>query len=805
MNDALYALRGMNRAPGFTLVAVLILTLGIGTTTAIFAVVEAVLLRPMPYADADRLVAFSRVYRQPGAAGRALPTVSLTDVEAWRAGTRSLAAIGSFVFTQLPVTVGSQSYSMVTAAVDPELLSTLGAMPALGRNFAGGGSARRDMSAILSHRVWVAAFDGDPTAVGRSISVNGAAYTVVGVLPASFQFPRSDASYFTEDVGLLIPIANIAASWGRDSPQWFAIGRLAADSSVARAQAEMDTVAARMAAEHIQQPGVSIRVSPLHAETTSHVRPALMLMMGIALVLLLVACTNITNLLFSRSVVRGREIAIRKAVGASTGRLVRQMLTESACLTLVAGVAGVLVARLALDALVRLSPFHLPVSGTVRIDPAVLAFTFATCAAATIIAGLFPALHAAGRREDLLSGSGTRASGGHRVTRVQRILTVAQVALGLALLTTAGLLVHSLWRLSAVDPGFRRAGVFGFSLTVPSNHPAAQTTALYARMLDAVRTIPGVTSAGWTTWLPPEPRKGVFIPFSIEGRPAPATPADRLFCNLQVTSEDYFSTVGIPLVRGRAFTTADDGSAPQVAIVNETLARRNFPGEDPIGRRITTMFDPRPREIVGIIKTVHDRGLATSTLATVYVPFRQFSLAYGSIAVRAEIPADMIVPEIRRRIGAIDVTVPLTDFQTLDARLYNSLDEPRFFTVMASACAVMAVLFVTLGLYGVVAHAVARRTAEIGIRIALGARGGSILRMILRQGLGLVAIGLAIGTLLSIVVTKISSSLLFEVTPTDPPTFAAAAGIIAVVTLAASYVPARRASRVSPIVALRDE
>jgi putative ABC transport system permease protein len=805
MNDARYALRGMKRAPGFTLVAVLILTLGIGATTAIFAVVEAVLLRPMPYAQADRLVAFSRVYRQPAAGARALPTVSLTEVEAWRAGSRSLASIGSFVFTQLPVTVGSQSFSMVTAAVDPELLATLGTPPSLGQNFRGAGSTRREMSAIVSHRVWLAAFGGDPTAVGRSISVNGASYTVTGVLPATFQFPRSDASYFTEEVGLLIPIANIAASWGRDSPQWFAIGRLTADASIDSAQAEMDTLSARMAAEHLQQPGVSIRVSPLHAETTSHVRPALLMMMGIAIVLLLVACTNITNLLFSRSVVRGREIAIRKAVGANTGRLVRQMLTESACLTLVAGAAGVLVARVALDALVRLSPFHLPVSGTVRIDPAVLAFTFATGAAATIIAGLFPALHAVHRREDLLGGSGTRASGGQRIVRVQRALTVAQVALGLALLTTAGLLVHSLWRLSAVDPGFRREGVFGFSLTVPSNHPPGQTSMLYARMLDAVRSIPGVTSAGWTTWLPPEPRKGVFIPFAVEGRPAPSTPADRLFCNLQVTSEDYFSTVGIPLIRGRAFAAEDDDSAPQVAIVNETLARRHFPDEDPIGRKITTMFDPRPREIVGIIKTVHDRGLAASTVPTVYVPFRQFSLAYGSIAVRAQIPPDMVIPEIRRRVTAIDATVPLTDFQTLDTRLYNSLDEPRFFTVMASTCALMAVLFVSLGLYGVVAHAVARRTAEIGIRMALGAQQGTILTMVLRQGIGLVAIGLAIGTLLSIFVTKIFSSLLFEVTPTDPATFAAAAGIIAAVTLAASYVPARRASRVSPIAALRDE
>jgi putative ABC transport system permease protein len=470
-----------------------------------------------------------------------------------------------------------------------------------------------------------------------------------------------------------------------------------------------------------------------------------------------------------------------------------------------AGAAGLLVARLGLAALVRLSPFHLPVSGTVRIDPYVLAFAFAMCAAATIAAGLFPALHAGRQREDLLGGAGTRASGGQTVVKVQRALTVAQVALGLALLTSAGLLVHSLWRLSAVEPGFRRDGVVGFSVSVPSDHPRPQNVQLYARMLEAVRTIPGVASAGWITLLPPESRKGVFIPFSIEGRPAPQTPADRLFCNLQVTSEDYFETVGIPLLRGRAFMLADAAGEPAVTIVNETLARRDFPNGDAIGQRIVTMFDPRPREIVGIIRTIHDRGLATATVATVYVPFRQFSLPYGSIAMRASISPDTLVPEVRRRLAAIDPTIPLTEFQTLDARLYKSLDEPRFYTLMAAACALTALFFVTLGLYGVVAHSVARRTPEIGIRIALGAQGGTILRMILRQGVALVATGVAIGALLSLAMTKVFSSLLFDVKPSDPATFAAAAATIAAVTLLASYVPARRASRLNPMAALRDD
>ncbi len=803
-NDIRYALRTMRRSPAFTAVAVMILTLGMGATTAIFAVVEAVLLRPLPYSEPQRLVAFSRTLRDSGV-GAERATVSLAEVEAWRAETRALSSIGSFVFTQLPITIGTESLSVVTGAIDPELLSTLGTPAALGSTFAGHGSSRVDLSAIISHAIWTGPFHSDPAVVGRTMLVNGGVYTVVGVLPVDFQFPRADASYFTDDVGLLIPVANIAQTWGKESPQWFAIGRLASRASVEQAEAEVNAITTRLVRERPHERGVTVRLASLHAETTRHVRPALMLTLGISLVLLLIACTNIMNLLFSRSVVRGREMAIRKAVGASTARLVRQMLTESACLTLTAGALGILLARVLLDVLVRVSPFHLPVSGTIHIDFAVLAFAFAACAVAAVAAGIFPALHAGRRREDIVGGVGTRTSGGRRIADVQRALMVAQIALGLALLTTAALLVHSLWRLSAVDPGFRRDGVFGFSLSIPSDHPRDQQVRLYARMLEAVRAIPGVTSAGWITLLPPESRKGTFVPFTIEGRPAPSRPSDRLFCNFQVTSEDYFQTVGIPLVRGRAFTTGDDASAPAVAIINEMLARRDFANSDPIGQKLSTMFDSRPREIVGVIKTIHDRGLATSTVATMYVPFRQSAVPYGSIAVRAELPPQNVIPEIRRRLTAIDSTIPLADFQTLDARVYKSLDEPRFYTLMAALCASMAVLFVTLGLYAVVAHAVARRTAEIGIRMALGARAETILGMVLRQGFALAALGIAAGTLVSFFVTKIFSSLLFEVTPTDPATFAAAAAIIAVVTLAASYVPARRASRVSPIVALRDE
>lgn len=800
MNDVRYAIRTLSKAPAFSVIAILILALGIGASTSIFSVVNAVLLRPLPFREPGRLVSITRVIQQKGTT-RTSPTVSLTEVENYRQETRSLESIGSFVFTQLPLKVGDQSFSIVTAAADPELLRTIGVSPVMGRNFSGGGSAQPDLSAIITHKLWVAAFNSDPAAVGKSVTVDGELYTVIGVLPGTFQIPRSDASYFTEDVDLLIPVANIAKSWGKDSPQWFAIGRLASGMALPQADAELRNIASHLPQDH----AFSVRLSPLNEETTRKVRPALLMILGISIVLLLIACTNIMNLLFSRSAVRGREMAIRKAVGASTGRLARQMLTECACLTLISGALGVALARLVLDALVGISPFHLPVSGKINIDPSVLVFALIICTLAALVAGFLPALHAGRQREDLLGGSGTRASGGRVVAQVQRALTVIQVALGLGLLTSAGLLVHSLWRLSSVDPGFRTEGVLGFALAVPSDHQWQQRAQLYQRMLDATRDIPGVQSVGWITNLPPESRKGVFAPFTLVGDPAVQDSTNRKVCNTQIASEDYFQTVGVPVLQGRGITPGDGTGTLPIAIVNEALVLRYFPNGNILGQKITTIFDRTPREIVGVVKPGHDRGLDASSFPTVYLPLKQATLPYGSIVVRAQIPTQSLIREIRTRFGRIDASIPISGFQTLDQRIHESLGEPRFYTFMAAACALMAVLFVTLGLYGVIAYSVSRRTAEIGIRMALGAQRGAILRMVLLQGLGLAGLGTAIGLVISIFVSRIFTSLLFEIKPNDPVTFIFAAALVICVTLLASYFPARRASRVDPIISLRYE
>ena len=797
--DIRYSLRTLSRSPAFACIAILVLALGIGATTAIFSVVNAVLIRPLPYRDPGHLVAASSLFHR-GAVSRTYSTVSLNEVERWRDESHSLESIGSFVFTSVPVSVGSQAMFLVAIGADPELLDTLGIQPVLGRNLPGSGSKLQNPAVIISHRLWVDAFHSDPQVIGRALTMDGAASVVDGVLPASFQFPRSDASYFAEEPDLIFPVANIADSWGRGSTQWFAIGRLKSGAPMARADAELKTITTRMAASEPSLRGMSVQLSALDAETSRSVRPALLLTLGISAVLLLIACSNIMNLLFSRAAQRGREMAVRKAVGATVGRLVRQMLTESACLTFLAGAVGMVLAALTLNALVAVSPAHLPVSGRVEIDWTVLGFAFLVCAVAATLSGVLPALHRSRQADSLLAG-GSRTSGSRALLGFQRALMVTQIALGVGLLAAAGVLSHSLLRLSSVDPGFRTQGTVGFELAFPSGRPD-EAPLQYQRVLDATRSVPGVVSAGWITNLPPETRAGVFIPFSIVESPG----TKNAYCNLQVTSEDYFPTAGISLTRGRDFSAADAGGTPRVAVINETLARQFFPHSDALGRHIVLSWEGKSdREIVGVIGDIHDRGLGVKTSPAVYVPYRQFALGYGAVVARISAPPASILPELRRRIARVDPAIPIKNLTTIDARLRKTLDAPRFYTAIAAACALMAVLFVTLGLYGVISYGVSRRTAEIGIRMALGAPRGEILGGVIRQGLQMAAAGVLLGIAFSLAATRLLASLLFEIKPIDPWTLTFAAILVGVVTVAASYIPARRASLVHPMVALRHE
>jgi putative ABC transport system permease protein len=803
IKDLRFALRAFSRVHGFTLLSIATLALGVGATTVIFSVVNAVLLRPLPYEEPSQLVAIASRFKGPSGTRR-VPVVPLTDLAEWRARSRSFASMGGFAYTQLPLRVGDRSFSPVTALMDPQFLPTLGNPLHMGSFFDAAGGP--DASAIISHALWMEAFGGDQAAIGRPIAVDGEPYVLRGVLAPDFQFPRSDASYYSKPIEMLIPSASFLG-FPPGSRQWFAIARLAPGVSLRQAEAELQGIAEGLAEPASDGATWSIELAPLDEETTRTARRPLVIVLGISAVLLLIAATNLMNLFFSRGTVRVREMSIRRAIGSSMPRLVRQLLIESLILAAAGGALGLLLASLAIDAIVALSPFHLPVSGGISIDRTVLWFTIAICAAAALVAGLFPAIRLGFTADDALRSPGMRASAGRSVTRLQQGLCISQIALGVALLAVAGLLAHSLWRLNAVNPGYNVDDVIGFNLSVPNDLSLADRRRFYAQALEEIRTTPGVQHAGLISFLPPETRAGVFMGVSLEGVPAPERGAPPRVANTLISSVDYFRTMQMPLVRGRDFTDGDNEASPPVIIVNEAFVRRYYPDGDALGRRIGTGFDAmKPvREIVGIVADTHDRGLAAQAIPTVYIAFPQFALPYGSIAVRTRVAMASLVPVIRDRLTRLNPAVPLTDFQRVSDRVRESLREPRFYTVLAATCALMSIFFVSFGLYGLVSYSVARRTSELGIRMAVGANRAEILRMVLLQGLRLSAAGVILGLAIAAASTRALRALLFQVQPIDPLTLALAAALVVVVTLLASYAPAYRASRVSPLAALRQE
>lgn len=798
--------RGLVAERRFTSIAMLVIALGIGVTTAVFSVFNAVLLRPLPYAAPDQLVAISSRFQS---ASRTVPSsvVPLTDLAKWRPLASSFESMGGFAYTQLPVRVGDRSYSPITALADPQFLPALGKPLAYGTVFAADAGEKSDMSAIVSHALWVEAFGSDPSAVGRTVSIDGEPFVIRGVLAADFQFPRADASYSTRPVDLLVPAASYPG-FPASSRQWFGVGRLRAGVSIERAQAELQSVAAAMAPAAAANAGTwTVQLASLAEATTRGSRQALLVILGLAAVLLLIASTNLMNLFFARGVARLHEFAIRRAMGSTTWQLLRLLLIESLVLAAAGGLAGLWLASVAIQAIVALLPYNLPVTRAIDIDTTVLGFTSALSLITAVGAGLFPAWRVSSKTAEAARAPGRRASMGRQLSRVQQGLCVAQIALGMALLTGAGLLAHSLWKLNHVQPGFDTAQVMGFNLSVPNDLYGEARVQFYRNALNEVRTIPGVESAGWITFLPPETRAGVFMGLAIDGLPPPDPGAPSRNANTLISSPDYFRTMRMPIVRGRDLLESDTEGRPPVILVNEAFVRRYLPDGDPIGRKIGTGFDGlKPvREIVGVVADTHDRGVAVEPRPTVYIPFAQFSLPYGSIALRTALAPGLVVPVIRDRLQRLNASVPLTEFQTVGDRLHESLREPRFYTVLAITCAGMAVLFVTFGLYGLVSYSVSRRTTELGIRMAIGAQRGQIVRLVVSQGLRMAAAGVLLGLGLAFWLTRALESLLYGVEPIDAPTFTAAAAVVIVVTLAASYGPARRACRVNPIAVLRHD
>jgi len=821
--DLRLGMRMLLKAPAFTAVSLLALALGIGANSVMFSVANTVLLHPLAYRDAARLMWVQTVQQDT----RTPIGGSPPDFYRLRERTQSFSGVAALYRKAVNLTGGQEPQRVRAIVASAELLPVLGVTPAFGRGFS------RDDERWGSHRVallgdglWRSRFGADPSIVGRSITLDGQLYTVVGVLPSGF-------SWLGSDTPLLLPMSFEAGDNLNSHNNYFIgmVGRLRSGVGEARARAELAGIAAQIGNEFPESRSLTMDLEALEDSMVGDVRPAVLVLVGAAGFVLLIACANLANLLLVRAAARRREIAIRAALGASRGRILRQLLTESVLLAALGGVAGLMLAFWATDALNLLGQEVLPRMREVRVDGRVLAFTMLVSLATGVLFGLAPALHGSSidLRESLSETSPGGASGRRRLTSA---LVVAEVALAVVLLTGAGLLMKSTYRLLRVDAGFDPQGLLTAEISLPAQKyvdpklarafsPAAyaKAAAFYDEVIAGLGALPGVRAVGAVSSLPlAGDNWGKRL--VLWDRPLPSNADDLPQIQYRVVAGDYFRALGIRL-RGRAFTEADGVNAPPVAIVNQELARRYFKGEDPIGKVLSTNvprelvpldtvpldFRPQRHTIVGVADDVRYAGLERAPGPLVYAPFAQG--AEGSLSMFVTVRTDgnplALVAALREQVRRTDPDQAVANVSSFDARLSRAVAQPRLQTGLLGLFATMAVLLAAIGIYGVMAVVAVQRTKEIGIRMALGARRRDVLALVVRQGFALAAAGLVIGVAGALALTRVLRSLLFSVTATDPAVFASIVGLLALVALLACYLPARRAARVDPMVALRHE
>jgi predicted permease len=797
-HDARHALRQLRTAPGFAAVALLTLALGIGANTAIFSVVYGVLLRPLPYAESERLV---RVFETSEGSRN---TVSPPNFLDWRAQGTAFASLAALSDETVSLArQGADPERVSSAAVTANLFDVLGTRALLGRTFAreddAWGSAR---VVVVDEALWRRAFGADPALLGRSLTLDGEAYTVIGIVPHGTGFP-ADAELFTP---LRLDPAELPTMRGAHYLR--VVGRLKPGVTVEQAGSEMATIMRRLEQQYPDQnTGAGTAVQGLRDVLTQEVRVPLLVLLGAVGLVLLIACVNVANLLLARGVGRAGEIAVRAALGAGRGRIARQLLTESVALALLGGVLGAGLAVLGTRAFVHLAPGDVPRLDAVRVDGTVLLATLAMAIVVGALAGLGPALQSGRSDLNRVLREGGRGAVGRRLRAVEG-LAVAEMALAVTLLVGAGLLVRSFDKLRAVDPGFRPERVLTFDVSLPSAsyEPVERKRAFADALLARLRALPEARDVAVAFGLP---MCGVSfgLTFDIASRPLP--PAQQPATSVRFASPGYFAALGIPLVRGRAFTADDRGGAPPVLVINETAARRFFPGRDPIGERVALgMTRDSVRlggEIVGVVGDVHDFGLDAEAQPQMYAPFDQWPMSYLSVVVRTTGEPTALAAAARRIVRELDPTLPVARLTTLEQSVAESVARPRFYMLLLGSFAATALVLAAVGVYGVIAYAVGRRTREIGVRLALGATAAQVLRGVVGRALALGLAGLVLGTLGAVAATRLMRGLLFGVGPTDPLAFGVAAVALLAVAVAAAWVPARRAARVSPVAAMRAE
>ena len=801
--DLRYAFRRLLKSPGFTIIAVVTLALGIGANSAIFSVINGVLLRPLPYPEPGRLVGLFHLFDGDR------DTMSGPNFFDVKALSRTLSDAAAISRSRVILTGRGEPVRLDGAEVSGSLFSVLGVPALLGRTLRPDDNqpgANRHV-VVLSYGLWQQRFGSDPNMIGGKIMLDGVATEVVGVMPKGFTYPAGRA--------LWTPLEYNENFTSKQRSAWYltAIGRARPGVSLDQVSSEVALIGKQLAAKYPDSnQGLDFAAARLLEAMVGDVREAMLILLGAVGFVLLIACVNVANLLLARAATRESEMAVRTALGAGRGRLVRQLLTESVLLSFFGAGLGLLLAVWGVDMLIGLQPQGVPRLDNVRIDAAVAAFTLVLASGTGVLFGLVPALQTTrGSIAGGLKEAGRSALTSRSGSRVRSALVVSEIALAVMLLAGAGLLIRSFTRLASVDPGFRAEPALTFEVTLPDARyeKEPQQVAYFDQLMPKLRAIPGVQSAGAVVSLPLS-GSSIVLNFEIAGRP-PLPPSQQPAMQVRVATPDYFQTVGIPLKRGREFTEQDREGAPPVVLITESAAKQYFPNEEPLGKKITLGWGRGPGTpraggaVVGVIGDVKDAGLHEADPPQIYLPYRQWPLQSMAVVLKTSIRPERVADAARREVYSVDANIPVGNVRTLQQVVERSISQPRFYMTLLTIFASLALVLAAIGTFGVLSYAVAQRSREIGIRMALGAQERTVIGLIVRHAMILAAGGVTVGVTAAWFLSKLLATFLFATDPRDPGTFAAVSLTLGLVAMLASYLPARRATKIDPVVALRSE